>query len=76
MEAESLSQAVFTEREEQIRKLEEQLSQAQEAATSNKAAANILNAMLQKGEVQQAADGSVTVMRGPNYVGNADDMSN
>ena len=74
MEAESLSQAVYTEREDQIRKLEEQLSQAQETAASNKAAANILNDMLQKGEVKQEADGSVTVMSGANYVGNADDI--
>ena len=74
VEVEGLSQAIANEREERIQQLEEQLSQAEKNATNNKAAADILNDMLQKGEVKQEDDGSVTVMRGPNYIGNADDI--
>ena len=73
-EVQELSKVLDVERESQIRELEAQLSQAQEKATSNENAANILTDLLQKGEVKLEEDGSVTVMHGSNFVGNAADI--
>ena len=73
-EVQELSKALDVERENQIRELEAQLSQAQEKATSNGNAANILTDLLQKGEVKLEDDGSVTVMHGSNFVGNSADI--
>ena len=70
MEAENLSQAVYNEREDQIRKLEEQLSQAQEMAANNKSAANILTELMEKGDLVQQPDGSFNVASGANEIGN------
>ena len=44
--------------------------QAEENASSNKSAADILNNLLQRGEVTQAEDGSITVNRGANVIMN------
>ena len=74
MEVEELSNVLEHEREDKIKQLEEQLSQAEEDALNNKNAADILTKMLQKGEVKLEDDGSVTVMHGPNYVGNEHEL--
>ena len=70
MEAENLSQAIENEREEQIKKLEEQLSKAEENALNNKNAAEILTDLIEKGKVIQQNDGSFNVPNTPNEIGN------
>ena len=74
LEVEELSQVIEHEREDQIKQLEQRLSQAEENATSNKNAADILTDLINKGEVKQEADGSITVMHGPNIIGNKGDV--
>jgi len=76
MEAESLSQAIDNEREDQIRKLELQLSQAQEMVVRNENAANILSDLMEKGDLVQQPDGSVNVANGPNEIGNQHEQCN
>ena len=49
MEAENLSQVIENEREESIKQLEEQLSQAKRDALNNKTAADILTDLIEKG---------------------------
>ena len=74
MEVEELSNVLEHEREDKIKQLEEQLSQAEENALNNKTAADILTKMLEKGEVKLEDDGSVTVMHGPNYISNEHEL--
>ena len=74
MEVEELANVLEHEREDQIKQLEEQLSQAQENAASNKNAADILTDLLEKGEVKLEEDGSVSVMHGANVIGNASEF--
>ena len=74
LEIEELSQVIEHEREDQIKQLEQQLSQAEENATSNKNAADILTDLINKGDVKQEADGSITIVRGPNVIGNKGDV--
>ena len=71
---EDLSQAVEVEKEEKIKELEEQLSQAQDAVTSNKAASDILHDLISKGEVVMGPNGSVQVVHGPNTIGNEHEL--
>ena len=74
LEVEELSQVLEHEREDKIKQLMQQLSQAEENATNNKNAADILTDLLNKGEVQQEADGSITGLHGPNVIGNKGDV--
>ena len=74
LEREELSNVLEHEREDKIKQLEQQLSQAEENATNNKNAADILTDLLNKGEVKQEEDGSITGIHGPNIIGNKGDM--
>ena len=71
MEVEELSNILEHEKDDQIKQLEEQLSQAKESASNNKSAADILTDLLEKGQVKLEDDGTVTVVQGPNVIGNA-----
>ena len=74
LEMEELSQVIEHEREDKIKQLVQQLSQAEENATNNKNAADILNDLIHKGEVKLEEDGSITVIHGPNIIGNKGDV--
>ena len=74
LEMEELSQVIDHEREDKIKQLEDQLSLAEENASNNKNAADILTDLLNKGEVKQAEDGSIAVVHGPNVIGNKADL--
>ena len=71
---EQLSQACVVERDERIRQLEAELEEAAKQVNNNKAASNILTNLLEKGEMRQEADGSSTIVRGPNVIGNKTDV--
>ena len=49
--------------EQRIQELEQQLSQVSAEAENNKAAAEILSQMLDKGEIMQNPDGSVEIIK-------------
>ena len=70
MEVEELANIIEHDREDKIKQLEEQLAEAQKNASNNKAATEILTELIQKGEVKQEDNGQITVIRGPNYIGN------
>ena len=70
MEIDALSNVLEAEKEDQLKQLNEQLSQAEENAANNKNAADILNGLLQKGEIKLEDDGSVSVVRVPNTISN------
>lgn len=73
LEMEELSQVIDHEREDQIKQLHEQLTQKEEEARNNKAASDILNDLLSKGEVKLEEDGSIKVVHRPNVIGNMND---
>ncbi len=68
LEIEELSSVIEHEREDEIKQLKVQLSQAEEAAKNNKNAASILTDLLQKGVVKQDDDGSIIYNDGPNVI--------
>ena len=72
---EQLSQVCDVERDDRIRQLEAELEEAAKQVNNNKAASNILTNLLEKGEMKQEADGSITIVRGPNVIGNKDDVN-
>ena len=74
LEVEELSQVIEHERDDKIKQLEAQLSAANDSATNNKNAADILTDLITKGEVRQEEDGSITVLHGPNVIGNKTDV--
>ena len=74
LEIEELSQVVEHEREDKIKELQQQLEAAEKEASNNENAKNILHNMLAKGEVRQEEDGSITVLHGPNVIGNKTDV--
>ena len=71
---EQLSQACDVERDERIKQLESELEEAAKQVNNNKAASDILTNLLEKGDMKQEADGSITIVRGPNVIGNKDDV--
>ena len=71
---EQLSQVCDVERDDRIRQLEAELEEAAKQVNNNKAASDILTNLLEKGEMKQEADGSVTINRGPNVIGNKTDV--
>ena len=70
---EELSQVIEHEREDKIKQLEEQLSKEKETAHNNKNAADILTKMLNDGEIKIDDSGNVSVVKGPNVIGNIGD---
>ena len=74
LEMEQLSQACDVERDERIKQLESELEEAAKQVNNNKAASDILTNLLEKGDMKQEADGSITIVRGPNVIGNKDDV--
>lgn len=74
LEVEELSAVLDHERDDKIKQLEAQLSSANDLAANNKTAADILTDLLTKGEVKQEEDGSITVVHGPNVIGNKADV--
>ena len=73
LEAEDLKEVVAVEREQQISKLKERLEETEAAANTHKQATAVLNQLLKDGAIKQGEDGSITVVNGPNVIGNADD---
>ena len=71
---EQLSQVCDVERDDRIRQLEAELEEAAKQVNNNKAASDILTNLLEKGEMKQEADGSIKINRGPNVIGNKDDV--
>ena len=71
--AEDLKEVVAVEREEQISKLKERLEETEAAANTNKQATAILTQLLKDGAIKQGENGSITVVHGPNVVGNANE---
>ena len=71
---EQLSQVCDVERDDRIRQLEAELEEAAKQVNNNKAASDILTNLLEKGDMKQEADGSITIVRGPNVIGNKDDV--
>ena len=71
---EHLSQVCDVERDDRIKQLEAELEEAAKHHANNKAANDILTNLLEKGEVKQEEDGSITIIRGPNVIGNKDDV--
>ena len=71
---EQLSQVCDVERDDRIRQLEAELEEAAKQVNNNKAASDILTNLLEKGEVKQEVDGSITIVRGPNVIGNKTDV--
>ena len=74
MEIEQLSQVIDNEREDQIKKLKDDLAEAENHATNNKAAAEILTDLMSKGKIRQESDGSFEVQPGPNIIMNQHDV--
>ena len=74
LEAEDLKEAVAVEREEQISKLKQRLEETEAVANTNKQATAVLNQLLKDGAIKQDDDGSITVVNGPNVVGNANEQ--
>ena len=72
LEIEELSQVIEHEREDKIKRLEEELEQAKNYAMHTEEAANILKDLVQKGEVKQNEDGTISVVRVPNVIMNED----
>ena len=73
LEAEDLKEVVAVEREEQISKLKERLAEVEAADNTNKQATAVLNQLLKDGAIKQGDDGSITVVNGPNIIGNANE---
>ena len=71
---EQLSQVCDVERDESIKQLESELEEAAKQVNNNKAASDILTNFLEKGEMKQEADGSITIVCGPNVIENKDDV--
>ena len=71
---EQLSQVCDVERDNRIKQLESELEEAAKHVKNNKAATDILTNLLEKGEVKQEEDGSITIIRGPNVIGNKTDV--
>jgi len=74
LEAEDLKEVVAVEREQQISKLKERLEETEAAANTNNQATAILNKLLKDGAIKQGEDGSITVVNGPNVIGNANEQ--
>ena len=73
LEVEDLKEVVAVEREEQISKLKERLEETEATVSTNKQATAILNQLLKDGAIKQGDDGSITVVNGPNTIGNANE---
>jgi len=74
LEAEDLKEVVAVEREEQISKLKERLEETEAAANTHKQATAVLNQLLKDGAIKQGEDGAITVVHGPNTIGNANEQ--
>ena len=74
LEVEELSQVIEQEREDQIKQLKAELAEAEEKASTNSNAADILTDLLSKGKVKQLDDGSIEVISGPNIIQNLNDV--
>ena len=74
LEVEELSQVIEQEREDQIKQLKADLAEAEEKASNNSNAADILTDLLSKGKVKQLDDGSIEVISGPNIIQNLNDV--
>ena len=70
LEQDELANVLAHDADDQIKKLKQQLADAEEVATNNKTAADILTQMLARKEVEQLADGSIKVAGKPNVIGN------
>ena len=73
LSVDDLKNVVAEEREEQISKLKQRLEETEAAANTNNQATAILNKLLKDGAIKQGEDGSITVVNGPNTIGNANE---
>ena len=74
LSVDDLKDVVAEEREEQISKLKQRLEETEAAANTNNQATAILNKLLKDGAIKQGEDGSITVVHGPNTIGNANEQ--
>ena len=74
LSVDDLKDVVAEEREEQISKLKQRLEETEAAANTNNQATAILNKLLKDGAIKQGEDGSITVVNGPNTIGNANEQ--